>query len=80
MTIPIPRLQLPPAAPPNEFYHELRERVRRMRLDLGITSYAAARAAGMHAPGYCNFEMGNRRISILQFFKLQQLFGYVDRL
>jgi transcriptional regulator with XRE-family HTH domain len=76
VSAPIPLLQLPPAAPPPKFYRELRDRVRRMRLDLGFSSADVARASGMNPSNYCRFEMGKRRISSAQFFKIQQLFGY----
>jgi transcriptional regulator with XRE-family HTH domain len=75
-SVPIPLLQLPPAAPPTEFYRELRDRVRRMRLDLGFSSADVARAIGMNPAGYSRFEMGTQRISSAQFFKIQQFFGY----
>jgi transcriptional regulator with XRE-family HTH domain len=68
-------LQLPPAAAPTEFYRELRERVRRIRLELGFSSVDVARAIGVNAPRYSQFEMGNCRISAAQFFKIQQFFG-----
>jgi transcriptional regulator with XRE-family HTH domain len=76
VSAPIPLLQLPPAAPPTEFYRELRERVRRMRLDLGFSSADVARACGMHPGPYWRFETGKQRISTAQFFKIQQFFGY----
>jgi len=45
MSAPLPLLQLPPAAAPTEFYRELRERVRRMRLELGFSSHSHFTAA-----------------------------------
>jgi transcriptional regulator with XRE-family HTH domain len=68
-------LQLPPASEPSAFYRELRERVRRIRSLLGISSASVAHAAGMHPSSYCHFEMGQRRISAAQFLKIQQFFG-----
>jgi hypothetical protein len=76
MSAPLPLLQLPPAAAPTEFYRELRERVRRMRLELGFSSIDVARASGMNPAGYSRFEMGTQRIPATQFFKIQQFFGY----
>jgi hypothetical protein len=76
MSAPLPLLQLPPAAAPTEFYRELRERVRRMRLELGFSSRDVARAIGMNPVGYCRFETGKGLISSEHFFKIQQFFGY----
>ena len=75
VSAPVPRLQLPPAAPPAEFYRQLTNRVRRIRIELGLRSYDAARAAGMSSSNYCKFETGKRQISAEQFFKIQQYFG-----
>jgi transcriptional regulator with XRE-family HTH domain len=76
VSAPIPLLQLPPAAAPTEFYRELSERVRRMRLELGFLSRDVAHAIGMTQAGYSRFETGKQGISAAHFFKIQQLFGY----
>jgi hypothetical protein len=76
MSAPLPLLQLPPAAAPTAFYRELRERVRRMRLEFGFRSIDVARAIGMSPPAYSRFETGLQQISAAQFFRIQQFFGY----